>query len=301
MSRGVALVLICSCLAALAVEFGWREFQFDHRERGLAAERTTASDEHSVAVAKQDAADQAQSAQQKSEYQSRLHDEGWISGSRAREKHEKEWALRIAHDPQLAKTILETNLLLMKQVGQDATIAEQTALEQVARLDSPPGSRVEVGQDGDGFRVRVAFMMSHVSHDEAGAITKYKTTESMRTAVERLSARVLRDLYKYCGSRGIHSVAVTCDHTVRASAIPVGTTAEERISLVSRPQPAPSRVYRMSLDESNARVVVDWQRVSLSRVAQLSTVEFDGLKTFVITGDETGPQDQRDPEGKLEF
>lgn len=300
-SRRLAAILLGVSLALLATEFVWRELQLNQVARDLAAQRSKATDERAVAAAQQDLAVQSRLAQEAAEHRSQLQDSAWLSGSLARERHEKEWALRLAHDPQLAQTILETNLLTMEQLGQDASVAAQTALEKVARLAAPRDSRVEVMPDGDGFRVRVAFMMSRLSKQESGAVTKHHTTDSMRGEIQELSARVLRDLYDFCGSRGIRAIAVTCNHTLRQSIILPGATQEEQALLLERAKPVPARLYRVNLDETHARSIVDWRRVSLSRVTQLYTVEYDGLVNLTITQTQLGNQHQRDAEGELQF
>jgi hypothetical protein len=299
-SRSV-LVLIKVCLLLLILEGGFRWFRLSQLAAELGAERTRASEERVVTVAEQDRAAQSRLDQEEAAHRFQLTNTALLSGERARDRHEKEWILRVAHDPSLAKTVLETNLLTMEQLGQDATLAAQTALERVARLASPRDSRVEVTPEGDGFRVRVAFMMSRMSSQEAGAVTKYHTTAAMRTEIQELSARVLRDLFDYCGSRGIISISVTCNHTLRQSLMPSGATVEERELLLERSRPLPGRLYRLSLDQAHAKAVVDWRRVSLTRVIELGTVEYDGLTHLTITQDRPLNQEERDPEGELEF
>jgi hypothetical protein len=171
----------------------------------------------------------------------------------------------------------------------------------VARLASPTGSRVEVTPDGNEFRIRVAFMMSSLSRREAGAVTKYHSTAAMRDKIQELSARVLRDLYSYCGSRGIKSISVTCDHTLRQTVVPAGATDEERKQLLERAKPVPARLYRVSLDRDQAQVVADWRQVSLPRLIELSTVEYDGLVHLTITHGPLANQDAHDAAGELEF
>jgi hypothetical protein len=123
----------------------------------------------------------------------------------------------------------------------------------------------------------------------------------MRAEIQKLSARVLRDLYDYCGSRGIQSIAVTCNHTLRQTVIPVGATEEERTELLSRAQPMPARLYRVSLDHPHAQTVVNWREASLARVNQLSTVEYDGLTSLVLTTDAAQSSDAHDAAGELQF
>jgi hypothetical protein len=266
--------LILICLIALGGEFIWREFRLSGLARELAAERIRASSNHAAEIAKADQAFQARFNQAEAEHKSLLQNPAWLSGAMARERHEKEWALRLAHDPQLAKTVLETNILTMENLGQDATMAAQTALEKVARLASPEGSRVEVDPEGDGFRVRVAFMMSRLSRNETGAVTKHHTTAAMRSEIQELSARVMRDLYDYCGSRGIRSIAVTCNHTLRETMVPAGATEEEKTELQQRAKVVTARLYRVSLDQARAQTVVNWRSLALPRETQLSTLEY---------------------------
>ena len=254
-----------------------------------------------AALAKQQENEFAQDAGVERGYQSDLTNQAWLSGSLARERHQAEWNRRLAHEPDLARTLLETNLLVMAKLGQDPTLAAQSALEKVAYLSAPPGSRVEVDADGDGFRVRVAFMMSRLSQNEAGAVTKYHSAAGLRTEIQELSAQVLRDLYDYCGSRGITSISVTCDHTLRQAVVPANATDDERTLLLERVPPVPARLYRVSLDQLQARAIADWRRVTLSHVTKLYQVEYDGLKTLTIAHDPFSQEDAHDAAGPLEF
>jgi hypothetical protein len=143
-------------------------------------------------------------------------------------------------------------------------------------------------------------MMSRVSQQEAGAVTKHHNTATMRAEVEELSARVLRDLYHYCGSRGISYISVTCNHTLRQTVIPLGATEDERQLLLERAAPVPTRLYRLSLDQAQAHSVADWSQVSLSGIVQRSRVEYDGFPTLTISQGQSDPV-TRDVEGELEF
>ena len=49
----------------------------------------------------------------------------------------------------------------------------------------------------------MAFKMSEVSAHEKGAVTKHTSTSSMRREIEELSACRIKELFDYCGSRGI--------------------------------------------------------------------------------------------------
>lgn len=289
------------CLALLGLIIAVRTARLNILTRELSAAKEKISEQRAVAVARKENESQSLLTQEELDFQSHLQDPGWLSGATARELHQQEWKLRLAHDPQYARTILETNLLLMEQLGQDANLAAQTALEKVAQLASPPRARVEVVPDGDGYRVRVAYMMSSLSRQESGAVTKHHTTESMRGEIQELSARVLRDLYSYCGSRGIRSIAVTCNHTLRQTVNLDGATEEEQAELSRRAAPVLARVYRVSLDQARAGSVLNWRKVSLSRIIRLYAVEYDGLTQITITHDQPGVGNQPDAEGELKF
>ena len=295
------LVLLCICLAALCGEIIWQQLRLSKARDQLVSERNVILADRAAAVSEQDRAAQAQLDHDEAEHQALMQNSAWLTGSLARERHEKEWELRIAHDPRFAKSVLETNLLTIGQLGQDSTVAAKTALEKVAQLASPKDSRVEVDLDGDGFRVRVAFLMSRLSSHEAGAVTKYHTADAMRSEIRELSAHLLIDLYGNCGSRGIKSISVTCNHTLRQTLVPANATDEERTLLLEEAKPIPARLYRMSLDQSSAQRVVDWRRVSISRVNELATVEYDGLTHLTITHDNLLDQNEQDAQGELQF
>lgn len=294
------VVVICLGVLGLVGEVIGRQMHYQQLSARLTAERTQAEQARTDLIAQQDQAAKAQIAAAEADDQSRLQDKNWLSGALATEAHQKEWAARINHNPQMADSVLETNLLAMERLGQDATLAAQNALERVALLASPKGSRVEVVPEGEGYRIRVAFMMSQVSQQEAGAITKHHTTASMRQEVEELSARLLRDLYRYCGSRGINYISVTCNHTLRQTVVPTGATEEERQLLLNRAAPIPARLYRLSLDQTRARSVADWREVSLSAIIHLCRVEYDGLSTLTISQGMPA-QESRDAEGDLQY
>jgi hypothetical protein len=286
----------------LIAESFWLQTRLNQTAAQLSKEQARISADRAAAVAEQQTNELMQLAHEEQVYQSRLTNYAWLSGSLARKRHEKEWNLRLAHDPGFAQTFLETNILTMQKLGQDTTLGAQSAIEKVASLSAPPGSRVEVDPEGDGFHVRVAFMMSRLSRNEAGAVTKHHTVSDMRMEVQELSSHVLRDLYDYCGSRGIKSISVTCNHTMRESIIPENATPDERALLLKRAPPAPARLYRVSLDESAAQMIVDWRRVKLSRVTELCTVEYDGFKNLTISQGFFSQQDAAyDPAGELEF
>jgi len=301
LSARAAGVLICIFMGAAVAEGYWRESRLSHLQSELAAERTKLTTEHAGSIAEQDRSAQLQMDKEEADQKALLQNPEVLSGAAARERHEKEWAMRMAHNGRLASTVLETNLLLMEELGQDTTLTAQTVLEKVAVLAAPPDSRAEVTPDGSEFRIRVAFMMSRLSSREAGAVTKYHTTSAMRDEIQELSARVMRDLYSYCGSRGIKSISVTCNHTVRQTVLLDGATKEEQKELFERAKPVPARLYRVSLNASQAGAIADWRQAPLSRVIELVTVEYDGLVHLTITRDRSTSQEAYDAPGELQF
>jgi hypothetical protein len=295
-----ALLGVCGLLLAGIVAY--QVLALARLKSQLEAERAEGQRQHESAVKVEQDVLAAEVAAEESAHQARLQDPGFISGAVARQRHEEEWARRLKHDPQVATTAMETKLLRMERVGRDPAVAAQAALEEVARLAAPPGSRVEVTPSGDRFTVKVAFRMSALSANETGAVTKHHTTESMRREIEALSARVMKDLFDYCGSRGIEKISVSCNHALRrASLIPANATAQEKEELLARAAVTMGNLYRASLDHAQARAVPEWRQVSMRLLNRMMKVEYDGLQTLKITGANPDSPDTRDPEGPLEF
>ena len=214
-------ILFALCFGVLATEVAWREYRL-HKLRALFENERVMK--RTDDVAKQTQAVLAEVERERNEQRAFLTNAEFLSGSLARKRHKEEWALRLAHDPGFAQTSLETNLVNMEALGRDPALTAQAALEKVATLAAPSGARVEVVPMGNSFRVRDAIMMSSLSSHEAGAVTKHTTIDSLRAEIQDLSTQVLCDLYDYCGSRGIESVSVSCDHTVRQAMIPRDAT-----------------------------------------------------------------------------
>jgi hypothetical protein len=294
-------VVLGVCLACLGAEAYWRQAGLNRLAAELERESAQAAADHQATVTARKLQAETREKQLESEYQSRLTNQALLSGALARDRHAEEWNLRLAHDPRLASTLLETNLLTMEQWGRDASLAAQAAIQKVAELSAPAGSRVAVTPDGDGFIVRVAFLMSRLSQNEAGAVTKYQTPEAMRHEIQGLSAQVLRNLYAYCGARGIKSISVTCNHTLRQAVVPPGATPEERRMLIEQGTPVPSRLFRVSLDQAHAREIVDWLRVPIPTVVAISTVEYDGLNMLTLIPNSARFGDAQDAAGELQF
>jgi hypothetical protein len=232
-------------------------------------------------------------------FQKQLANPALLSGALATERHEAEWARRVAHEPGLASSKMEKMLVHMEQVGKDPQKSAVEALQEVARLAAPPRSRIEVTPSGERFAVRVAFLMSAVSANEAGAVTKHHDTASMRREVQQLSARVMKALFDYCGSRGVEGLSVTCNHAIHRTPIPANATEEERQELLQRAPIVLARLYRVSLSGDAARRVENWRKIPVTKVIGIMNVEIDDLRDLEITGKSMGQG--RDPAGELEF
>lgn len=295
----IRLGIFCGLLLVGSLAFnGWK---FAALERRLDGMRRDAQAVQTEKATKQDEARKVEEERIEAGHQALLRNPDYLTGTLARKNHEQEWALRLAHDPKVALTAAEKSLVRMERVGGDATVQAKVALEIVTVLASPPGSRVEVSPLGDGFGVRVAFRMSALTKDEAGAVTKHHDTVSMRREIEDLSAQVMKDLFDYCGSRGIERLSVSCNHALQRPLIPLAATPAEQEQLSSRAKPVMGNLYRVSLDRAKAREVADWRRISNPQVIAQMSVEHDGLWNLTITGKQSSRSEQRDPEGELEF
>jgi hypothetical protein len=232
----------------------------------------------------------------------RLQDTALISGELALTNRAREWQKRVAHDAEFAHSPVERGILKMQKAGSDPSLAAREALEEVARLALPPGSRVEVTNAFDKFAVRVAFRISALSPGEAGVGTKHRSIDSMRREAQQASARVIRDVFDYCGARGIARLSVSCNHALyRHSYIPKAATEAERRELEKRGAVMMACLYRVSIDASQAMGVANWRAISIPRVMQLMRVDYDamaGLKLADFPGE--APLNE-DPQMELEF
>jgi cell division protein FtsB len=294
-------VVILLCLAALGGELGWEQFRLSQQTARFAADQAKAQSDRDAAVAAKARDLQSQLDQEQAKHQLRMHDEARLSGALARSNHEHEWARRIAHDPQLVRTPLEQNMVTMEQLGKDPHLEADVALERVARLASPPGSRVEVTPGLDGYYIRVAFRMSSLRQKETGPVTQYHTVGELRSAIQELTAGVMQTLYDYCGTRGIKSISVTCDHTVRQAMVPADASEAERESLIEKGDIVNMALYRMSLDEAAARAIPNWRQASLSRVIKIISLDHDGLINLTIVPSSAGWSGAGEDPGPLQF
>lgn len=213
-------------------------------------------------------------------HRTRLNDPAVIDGSKAQAARAAEWERRQAHDPQFARSLPERNLIAMEKLGADPGLSAQTALEKVAILSSPPGSRLEVIPDGELFAIKVAYRMAARTYGESGAATKHTSRSTMRAEIRQISAQVVRDLFTYCGSRGISSVALTCNKTTHSTLIPPGTTAEEEKILRAAAKKTQSRLYRVVIDAPAARNISNWARATDEDILGVVKVDFDGIESL---------------------
>jgi hypothetical protein len=292
-------IMIGVCVLALGAEVRYCRSEMAQIRARTQEERAAARLHHEVTAREEQTASAREIENQRREFQAQLKDPDLISGAMARQRHESEWASRLAHDPKIAKSVMERTLLKMEKTGRDPQLSAQKALEEVATLAAPPRSRVQVLPSGDGFSVKVAFRMSALTGNEAGAVTKHHDTESMRREIENLSARVMIALFDYCGSRGIESLSVSCNHAMRQTMIPLDASPAERDELLSRATVIMGKLYRVSLDRQHVTTVSNWRKIAPSKVIGMMTVENDSLKTLQISGTSSLPQ--TDPGGELEF
>jgi hypothetical protein len=239
------------------------------------------------ALQKLDAQYNRAEAEEEAKHRSLLQDKRVTSGQLASEKHALEWSKRQAHDPAFASTLLERSQLEVERLGKDPALTAEAALKKVAERVAPPGSRIEVTPAGERFNVRVAFRLSALMPYEAGAVTIHTSPVELRKEVEAATARVMRELFDYCGSRGIEKLSVSCNR-----AITVGEVGRERLTMRS--------LYRASIDAATASQVANWRRLSLADVIRLMKVDHNLLPQITIfnTGKTAAPLDPNEP---LEF
>jgi hypothetical protein len=210
-----------------------------------------------------------------------------ISGDEAAARHADEWTRRQNHDPAFAASVMEKTLLEVERLGKDQALTAEAALQKVAEMVTPPGSRIEVTRGDHGFIVRVAFRLAAVDPNEAGGGTIHTSPAEVRKEIEDVTARVMKDLFEFTGARGIERVSVSCNR-----ALVTGGKGSERLAMRS--------LFRASVEGNKAGDVANWRRLSISQVLTMMKVEHDVLATLVITkGDRNGLM--LDPNEPLEF
>jgi hypothetical protein len=222
-----------------------------------------------------------------SKHREMLQNARLISGAEASQRHAQEWQARQNHDPAYAKTILEKTLVEVERLGKDPALNAETALRKVATLVTPPGSRIEVTSGENGFVVRVAFRLAALRPHEAGSATHYTSPPEMRKEIEEVTARLIKDLFDYCGARGIERLSVSCNR-----ALLMGQGDDERLSMRS--------LFRASIDAAQASNVASWRHLPIAQVASLMRVEHDVISSIMIS--HQGRTDlELDPNQPLEF
>jgi hypothetical protein len=280
----------------LAGEWKLAEDQREWTRTFNAAEAT-----HRAEVAAAESLARERSAAREAEHRRWLADPAVLSGAEAERTRDAEWARRVAQDPSMAITPLETNLLRMTQLGKDPAVATGAALAEVALLASPAGSRVEVTPAGDRFVIRVAFKMAELSTSESGAVTKHHSNDSMRREVRDISARVLEDLVNSCGTRGIERIQVTCNHTLRQTLMPSLANEEERRHIRDRAPIIMGRLYRVSLDPAKLPPMAAQRQISRSDLMRRMRVDYDGFDSLTISTDGDRRASPKDANTLLQF
>ena len=280
---------------------GWRRRQsVDRREVWEAAvekERATETARSQAAEKDWKAALSRREAQEKQ----RALDPRVLSGEAARERRDREWALRVAQDPSLAVSALEQRLVQLRALGQSPQLSDSQALVEVARLASPRGSRLEVVPEGDGYLLRVAFSMAALAPNEGGASTEHRSVLALKRDVREGSARLLRDILGAGDNRRVQRVTVSCNRAIRHRLIPAAATPEERAQLLSRAKVQLRRIYRVAVDRQQIASVTDWRTVSLDHVLELMRVEHDELNDLMIEAVGNLDPWKVDPDQPLEF
>jgi hypothetical protein len=226
-------------------------------------------------------------AEEEAKHQSRLRNEKLVSGQQAAERHALEWSQRQSHDPKYVTTLLERTMVEVERLGKDSALSAEVSLKTVAEMVCPPGSRIEVTPSGSRFVVRVAFRLSAVAPREAGTSTFLTSSDEMRRQIEEATARLMKDLFDYCGVRGIERVSVSCNR-----AITTGDPGQERLNMRS--------LYRASIEAKKASEVASWRQLSVAQVKKLMKVEHDMVSHLTIIQNGM-PGLALDPNEPLEF
>jgi hypothetical protein len=269
-------------------------FQYAGGQKALAELRAEAESTMSqVSSGRQDStrelqeAHDSEQAELEAKHRALLANKKFVSGEEADINHQEEWERRQNHDPKLAATVLEKTLLEVERLGKDPGLTAEAALRKVAELVTPPGSRIEVKPDDNGFIVRVAFRLAAVAPEEAGGATRHTSSAEVRKEIEEATARILKDLFDFTGARGIHRLSVSCNR-----ALVSGKDEHERLVMRS--------LYRAVIESKDAARVANWRTISAGQVAEIMQIEHDVISSIIITtGGKVGLR--LDPNEPLEF
>lgn len=295
-------VVLLGSAVALAVQLvGDRKQLHDFRSK-LDSQLGAARAEHETEWLRRVEEDNSRVRAQESAHAARLQDKLLISGELARRNRDTEWAKRLARDPEFALSPLERTMVRMQKVGADPALATREALEEVARLAAPPGSRIEVTNAFNNLALRVAFKMSAVVPSAAGVAMKHKSNASMRREAQEGSAYIMKELFDACGARGIARLSLSCNYAVYAhSFIPQAATEAERKELEKRGAVIMACLYRVSIDASKAAAVPNWRTISIPRVIELMRVDYDGISSLTVSALPLNVPRDIDPDMQLEF
>lgn len=251
-------------------------FQFDRAEQAFARTRAEHAKsaqqtvgEHRAAIEKLQKDHDEREAWWDAKHREFLSDAKISSGEAAQARHAQEWKRRQDHDPALAVTAMERTLLEVERLGKDPAMTAEAALQKVAELVTPAGSRIEVKPGDNGFVVRVAFRLSAVRPYEAGAGSRHTSTAELRKEVEEVTARVIQDLFEYSGGRGIHRLSVSCNR-----ALVVGKDETERLVMRS--------LYRAVIEADDSARVASWGNLSPGQVAEIMKIDHDVISGLMM-------------------
>ena len=289
------------CLVILGVRYGIHARTWNKRVMLETERRQNSRSENEKAERDLDVVRAEHARQEEQAHRKMLADTDRISGAAADRKRAEEWARRQRHDPALASSAMEVNLLKMEGLGRDPAVSALRALKEVATMASPPGSRVEVSPFQERFLVKIAYAHSSLAEGEAGGVTRHHNVQTLRREVEVMSAQITRDVFEACGSRGIEKLQISYNHGMQFSLVPRAATEAERAQLLKKSIVRMSRLHRVALDQKRAAGVSDWHSLTLTRVKGLLAVEYDSLDRINIVTGELEAGEQKDPTGQLEF
>lgn len=302
--RRLAWLFLVSFLASVSMVVGrlyLANRNYATLERKQTEELIAARESHAKQLTEDESTRNRAEGQLKSAHEALLRNAHFLSGDAAYARHEAEWTRRASHDPGFATTPMELSLLKMERLGKDASIAAVQALTEVALMAAPKGSRVEIAPMGRGFAVKVAFKLSSLSQNESGGITKHDTADALRDEVRLVSAQLTRQLFDYCGSRGIERLQLSCNRALRRTAIPGNATETEQRELRRRSPLTMASIYRIAVNGESARSIASWRTASTREVMELFLVEADGLVNLNITQSGWESNELEDPDSPLEF
>jgi len=306
-SRGIPVLLLLGILllgsaAAIAAQLAVDRSQFNQVRAGLERKLRAAEAGHEKEWQRKREEDDERARAEEAAHTARLQNTALVSGELAQSNRAVEWQKRLAHDPEFAHSPLERTMLKMQKVGSDPALATREALEEVARLATPRGSRIEVTNAHDRLALRVAFKMSAVLPSAAGVAMKHKSTASMRREAEEGSAYIMKELFDHCGARGIARLSLSCNYAIYAGGhIPRAATDAERKELEKRGAVIMACLYRITIDESKAVAVPSWRAISIPRVIELMRVDYDGISNLQISDLPLHIPPNVDPDMQLEF